>query len=100
MAQLALLVFGVALGVQIAGEVYPQSPSAQMGAWSLYVAIVVVAIGLNIYLSAPRRSLPWIIAAIAVALVGQSLAGTVMSRPTPDSSAPSWWCPSRWWPRG
>ena len=79
MAQLALLVFGVALGVQIAGEVYPQSPSAQMGAWSLYVAIVVVAIGLNIYLSAPRRSLPWIIAAIAVALVGQSLAGTVMS---------------------
>lgn len=50
-----------------------------MGPWSLYVAIVVVAIGLNIYLSALRRSVLWLIAAIAVALVGQNLAGTVMS---------------------
>ncbi|BBZ78244.1 hypothetical protein MANY_35810 [Mycolicibacterium anyangense] len=79
MAQLALLVFGVALGVQVAGEVYPQSPSAQMGPWSLYVAIVVVGIGLYVYLSAPRGSLLWLIAAIAVALVGQELAGKVMS---------------------
>jgi uncharacterized membrane protein YjjB (DUF3815 family) len=79
LAQLALLVFGVALGVQIAGEVYPQTPSAQMGSWSLYVAIVVVGIGLYVYLSAPRGSLVWLIAAIAVALVGQELAGRVMS---------------------
>ena len=79
MAQLALLVFGVALGVQVAGVVYPQTPSAQMGAWSLYVAIVVVGIGLYVYLSAPRGSLVWLIAAIAVALVGQELAGKLMS---------------------
>ncbi len=79
MAQLALLVFGVAMGVQVAGKVYPQSPSAQMGAWSLYVAIVVVGFGLYVYLSAPRGSLVWLIAAIAVALVGQELAGKVMS---------------------
>jgi uncharacterized membrane protein YjjB (DUF3815 family) len=50
-----------------------------MGAWSLYVAIVVVGIGLYVYLSAPRGSLLWLIAAIAVALVGQELAGKVMS---------------------
>jgi uncharacterized membrane protein YjjP (DUF1212 family) len=74
-AQLALLVFGVALGVHIAGEVEPQAPSAQMGPWSLYVAIIVVAIGLYVYLSAPRGSLIWLFAAIAVALVGQAIAG-------------------------
>lgn len=75
MAQLALLVFGVALGVHIAGEVRPQTASTQMGPWSLYVAIIVVAIGLYIYLSAPRGSLIWLFTAIAVALVGQAIAG-------------------------
>jgi uncharacterized membrane protein YjjB (DUF3815 family) len=74
-AQLALLVFGVALGVHVAGTVKPQAPSAQMGSWSLYVAIIVVAIGLYVYLSAPRGSLIWLFAAIAVALVGQAIAG-------------------------
>ncbi|WP_099245269.1 threonine/serine exporter ThrE family protein [Mycobacterium sp. shizuoka-1] len=74
-AQLALLVFGVALGQHVAGRVNPQTPSAQMGSWSLYVAIIVVAIGLYVYLSAPRGSLVWLAAAIAVALVGQAIAG-------------------------
>ncbi|WP_179471287.1 threonine/serine exporter family protein [Mycolicibacterium vinylchloridicum] len=74
-AQLALLVFGVALGVHVAGQVKPQTPSAQMGSWSLYVAIVVVAIGLYVYLSAPRGSLVWLAAAIGVALIGQAVAG-------------------------
>jgi uncharacterized membrane protein YjjP (DUF1212 family) len=74
-AQLALLVFGVALGVHAAGQVAPQAASAQMGAWSLYVAILVVAIGLYVYLSAPPGSLIWLTAAIAVALVGQAIAG-------------------------
>lgn len=74
-AQLALLVFGVALGVHVAGEVLPQTPSTQMGAWALYVAIIVVAAGLYVYLSAPKGSLIWLMAAIAVALVGQAIAG-------------------------
>lgn len=46
-----------------------------MGPWSLYVAILVVAVGLYVYLSAPRGSLFWLAAAIAVALVGQAIAG-------------------------
>jgi uncharacterized membrane protein YjjP (DUF1212 family) len=74
-AQLALLVFGVALGVHVAGQVLPQAASAQMGPWSLYVAIIVVAIGLYVYLSAPRGSLIWLTAAIGVALIGQAIAG-------------------------
>jgi uncharacterized membrane protein YjjB (DUF3815 family) len=55
--------------------VQPLAPSAQMGSWSLYVAIIVVAIGLYVYLSAPRGSLIWLAAAIGVALVGQAVAG-------------------------
>jgi hypothetical protein len=76
--QLMLLVFGVALGMHIAGHVAPQDPSPQMGEWALYVAIVVVASGLYVYLSAPKGSLPWLMAAIAVALIGQQVGGLAL----------------------
>ena len=79
-SQLALLVFGVTLGIHIAGsEMTPRAPSALMGPWSLYLSIIVVAVGLFIYLSAPPGSLFWLMAAIAVAVLGQKLAETVMS---------------------
>jgi uncharacterized membrane protein YjjP (DUF1212 family) len=78
-AQLSLLVFGVGLGIHLAGHVAPQHPSPQMGAWSLYVAVVVIAIGLYIYLSAPRGSMLWLVAAVGVALVGQKLGGLFLS---------------------
>ena len=79
-SQLALLVFGVILGMHIAGtEIAPQAPSTQMGTWSLYVSIVVVGIGLSVYLSAPPGSLFWLTAAIAVAILGQKLGETFMS---------------------
>ncbi|CAN1543091.1 COG2966 Uncharacterized conserved protein [Mycobacteriaceae bacterium] len=79
-SQLALLVFGVTLGTHIAGsEMTPRAPSALMGPWSLYLSIIVVAVGLFIYLSAPPGSLFWLMAAIAVAVLGQKLAETVMS---------------------
>ena len=57
-----LLVFGVALGMHVAGRVEPQDPSPQMGSWALYAAIVVVALGLYVYLSAPPGSLLWLMA--------------------------------------
>jgi len=79
-SQLALLVFGVIIGMHIAGaEVTPQAPSTQMGAWSLYLSIVVVALGLRVYLSAPPGSLFWLMAAIAVAILGQKAAQTLTS---------------------
>ncbi len=78
-AQLALLVFGVAMGILIAGEVAPQAPSAQMGGWSLYLSIAVVAMGLSVYLSAPPGSLLWLMAAIAAAILGQKFAENFMS---------------------
>ena len=78
-AQLMLLVFGVGLGLHVAGRVAPQQPSPQMGGWSLYVAVVVISIGLYIYLSAPKGSLLWLMLAIGVALVGQKVGGLFLS---------------------
>jgi uncharacterized membrane protein YjjP (DUF1212 family) len=76
--QLMLLVFGVGLGIHVAGRVAPQPPSPQMGGWSLYVAVVVIAIGLYIYLSAPEGSLLWLMLAVGVALVGQKVGGLLV----------------------
>jgi uncharacterized membrane protein YjjP (DUF1212 family) len=78
-AQLMLLVFGVGLGMHVGGHLAPQHPSAQMGGWSLYVAVVVISIGLYIYLSAPKGSLLWLVAAIGVALIGQQVGGVFLS---------------------
>ena len=41
--------------------------------------IVVIGIGLFIYLSAPRGSLLWVTAAVAVALIGQKIGGLFLS---------------------
>ena len=78
-AQLGLLVYGVVIGVRIAGQVPPQTPPAALGWWSPYVAIVVIAVGLYFYLSAPRGSLIWLTAVIAVATLTQTAAGLVLN---------------------
>ena len=77
--QLMLLAFGVAIGVAIAGQAAPHEPAARMGPMSFYVAIVVIAVGLYLYLSAPRGSLIWLAAAVAVALIGQKVGGLFLS---------------------
>ncbi|GJF12535.1 hypothetical protein NGTWS0302_02070 [Mycolicibacterium cyprinidarum] len=77
--QLMLLAFGVAIGLAIAGEVAPHETATRMGPMSFYVAIVVIGVGLYIYLSAPRGSLIWLIAAVAVALIGQKVGGLFLS---------------------
>lgn len=78
--QLMMLVFGIGLGVHLAGAALePQQPSAQMGSWSLYAAVVVVSIGLYIYLSAPKGSMLWLGLAVAVALIGQKVGGLFLA---------------------
>ena len=71
LVQLMLMIFGVALGVAVAGRVPPQPPDPPFGPWAFYAAILVVGVGLYIYLSAPRGSLVWLTLAVAVALLGQ-----------------------------
>ena len=78
-AQLGLLVYGMVLGVHIAGQVPTQQPSPSMGPWTLYASILVIAVGLYFYLSAPRGSLPWLALTIGVATLTQTLAGTVLN---------------------
>ncbi len=77
--QLMLLAFGVVIGLAVAGQVAPHETATRMGPLSFYVAIVVIAMGLYIYLSAPRGSLLWLMAAIAVALIGQKVGGLFLS---------------------
>lgn len=78
--QLMLLVFGVGLGVHLGGaNLEPQHQSAQMGSWSLYVAVIVISLGLYVYLSAPKGSLLWLGLAVAVALIGQKVGGLFLS---------------------
>ncbi len=77
--QTMLLVFGVSLGIAVAGRIPPQAPSAQLGPWAFYAAIVVAAVGLYLFLSAPPGSLLWLTAAIGVALIGQRLGGLFLS---------------------
>ncbi|MCH9720667.1 MAG: threonine/serine exporter family protein [Actinomycetia bacterium] len=78
-AQLGLMVYGVVLGVQIAGQVPPQPESPSLGAWSFYMSILVISIGLYFYLSAPRGSLIWLLLTIAVAMGAQALAGLILN---------------------
>lgn len=79
LSQLAMLLFGVAIGLHIVDYHPPLTQSPLMGEWSLYVAIVVVSVGLYVYLSAPPGSLLWLMASVAVALLAQSAASLVMS---------------------
>ena len=79
LAQMGLLIYGVVLAEKIAGQVPVQQSSSTMGAWSLYVAIVVIAVGLYIYLSAPPGSLIWLLLVIGVSMLVQNLAGHVLS---------------------
>ncbi len=78
--QLMLLAFGVVIGLAIAGEAaHYETAADRMGPLSFYVAIVVIGVGLYLYLSAPRGSLAWITASVAVALIGQKAGGLVVA---------------------
>jgi uncharacterized membrane protein YjjB (DUF3815 family) len=74
-----MLVFGVGFGLNVGTKLNPQQLSDQMGGWSLYVAVVVISIGLYIYLSAPKGSLAWLMLAMGVAQSGQKVGGMFLS---------------------
>lgn len=77
--QLMLIVFGVSLGLHLFPGGHPHAVSAPVGSWAANVAILVIAVGLYVHLSAPRGSLAWLIAAVGLALVGQRVGGLFLS---------------------
>jgi len=79
-AQVVLLAAGVFLGVRLVGVPTPQHESALMGEWSLYLAIVVMAVGMYLYLSAPRGSLIWLVVGLGVALITQDLSAVFLDQ--------------------
>ncbi len=79
-AQVVLLAAGVFLGVRLVGLPTSKHESALMGEWSLYLAIVVLAVGMYLYLSAPRGSLIWLVVGLGVALITQDLSSVFLDQ--------------------
>lgn len=79
LAQMGLLIYGVVLAVRISGEVPPITRAPVLGPWTVYASILVIAVGLYIYLSAPKGSFFWLLVTIAVATLTQALAGEVLN---------------------
>lgn len=73
-ATLALLAFGLYLGIVVTGISHPHTSTGdRLGAWAPWVGIVLVAVGYYLYSVAPRGSLIWILFALSVAYAGQML---------------------------
>jgi uncharacterized membrane protein/uncharacterized membrane protein YjjP (DUF1212 family) len=76
--QLLLLAFGIVAGAEIAGlpdvNVLDDSGVNLLGWWAPWLGVVVFGVATSIYSSAPRGTLPWLLAVLGAAWLGQ-LAG-------------------------
>jgi len=90
LAQMGLLIYGVVLGVRIAGEIPPLMPQPVLGPWTVYASILVIAVGLYIYLSAPKGSFFWLLLTIAVANLTQTFAGQALNAGVRDAANVAW----------
>ena len=79
LANLALLAFGMYLGMAVNGISDPHTSSGdRLGAWAPWVGVLFVALGYYLYSVAPRRSLLWILFALMVAHAGQLLGALLL----------------------
>ncbi|RZT64707.1 uncharacterized membrane protein YjjP (DUF1212 family) [Leucobacter luti] len=79
LATLALLAFGLYVGIVVTGISHPHTSSApHLGPWAPWVGVVLVAVGYYLYSVAPKRSLPWILFALALAYAAQLLGHTLL----------------------
>ncbi len=75
-AQLILLAFGILGGFRLFGGAMPETyPAERMAPWLAWFGVVVFALGLHIFKSSRRRSLPWMMLTMLMAYLGQYLAG-------------------------
>jgi uncharacterized membrane protein YjjB (DUF3815 family) len=78
--QLALLSFGiVAAGtlLRVSPAYFVDHQVAGLGAWAGWAGVVVFAIGIWLHLSAPLRSLPWMLVVLFIAFAGQVIGDAV-----------------------
>lgn len=54
-------------------------PSPELGTWTVVPALVLIALGYHLHNGAPRRTVPWILLVLAVALAAEMAAGAVWS---------------------
>ncbi|UNK71315.1 threonine/serine exporter family protein [Microbacterium sp. H1-D42] len=83
-ATLALLAFGLYLGIVLTGVSHPHtSTGTPLGVWASWLGIPLVAIGYYFFSVAPKRSFLWILLALTVAysaqLLGHALLGAALS---------------------
>lgn len=80
LAQLAMLAFGVFLGITVFHIQLDTATGGaeRMGRWAPWVGIILVGLGYYLYSVAPKRSLLWVIYALAVAYAGQLLGGLLV----------------------
>ncbi len=77
--RLLLLTFGIAVGVQLAGLSYlPADVTEPLGQWVPWVGVLVFAVGQYVVMSAPRRTLAWLVVVLYVAYLAQSGAGLLL----------------------
>jgi uncharacterized membrane protein YjjP (DUF1212 family) len=82
MVTLLLLAMGIIAGATVAGASsfdLVDRPAAALGAWSPWVALIVITVGNHMYHCAPKRSLPWILLVLAVAYSGQAIGGRLFN---------------------
>lgn len=77
MVQLVLLAFGILGGFKTFGEAMPAEAAApeRMAPWLSWCGVVVFALGLHMFRSSRRRSLPWMMLTMLMAYLGQFVSG-------------------------
>jgi uncharacterized membrane protein YjjP (DUF1212 family) len=74
--QLLLLAFGIVVGAQLvgaeaAGQALVQAQADNIGWWGPWLGVLVFALGMRLYFSAPRRALPWLLLVLYAGWIAQ-----------------------------
>ncbi|MCO6482427.1 MAG: threonine/serine exporter family protein [Flavobacteriales bacterium] len=78
-AQLILLAFGLLGGFRLFGQGLPSfSPTERLAPWLAWAGVVVFTLGLHLFKSSRRRSLPWMLLTMLMAYLGQYVSGLFM----------------------
>ncbi|HSL57534.1 MAG TPA: threonine/serine exporter family protein [Acidimicrobiales bacterium] len=80
--ELLLLAFGITSAAALVGTSQfdlIDRPLDTIGPWGYVPGLVLIALGYHFHMSAPRRSIPWILLVLGVAFAGQSFGAAVFS---------------------